>query len=207
MLHESTMRSTKMKATRTGVLAITLALVLGTGGGCSGATADPPAPPAEPSPVAAVPIATPPGTPAAPPGAAPPAAAPAVAPTTARIMFITSPAVNATVTWGKTRLGVIGPKQPLVVVRPRDSGPLDVIVRAQGYLPVHTRAHTFGDSRVIVKLTAPELKNTLLGYRAPLDAGTLLPDGGVALDPLQTDPGMPTTGAGATPELPAAAPP
>jgi hypothetical protein len=104
-----------------------------------------------------------------------------------------SPAVNATVTWGKTRLGVIAPKQPLVVVRPRDSGPLDVIVRAPGYLPVHTRAHTFGDNRVMVKLTTPELKNTLLGYRAPIDAGTLLPDGGVApVDPMTGAPVVPT---------------
>jgi hypothetical protein len=41
-------------------------------------------------------------------------------------------------------------------------------------MPVQTRAHTFGDSRVMVKLTPPDQKQTLIGYRAPLDAG--LPD-------------------------------
>jgi hypothetical protein len=99
---------------------------------------------------------------------------PPIIPTTARIEFSTVPAVDASVTWGKTRLGRIAPRRPLVVVRPRDSGPLDVIVRAEGYLPVHTRAHTFADTKVLVKLTKPEQKNTLLGYRAPLDAGAPL---------------------------------
>jgi len=91
--------------------------------------------------------------------------------TVARIEFTTSPPVYATVTWGNARLGKITPQQPLVVERPRDSGPLDVIVRANGFLPVHTRAHTFADSKLQVKLTRPSQKSTLLGYRAPIDAG------------------------------------
>lgn len=90
----------------------------------------------------------------------------------ARIEFTTAPPVHATVTWGNTRLGRITPQAPLVVERPRDSGPLDVIVRAQGFLPVHTRAHTFADNKLQVKLTRLDQKSTLLGYRAPLDAGT-----------------------------------
>jgi hypothetical protein len=64
-----------------------------------------------------------------------------------------------------------------VVVRPRDSGPLDLMVRAGGYLAVQTRAHTFSDSRVVVKLTRPDKKNELVGYRIPLDGG--LPDGAI----------------------------
>jgi hypothetical protein len=83
------------------------------------------------------------------------------------------------VRWGKTRLGVIAPRKPLVVIRPRDSGPLDVIVTAEGFLPVHTRAHTFADSKVMVKLTTEDQKHTLLGYRAPIDAG--VPDGGLPM--------------------------
>jgi hypothetical protein len=69
--------------------------------------------------------------------------------------------------------------RPLVVVRPRDSGPLDLVVRAAGFLPVHTRAYTFSDSRVAVKLTPVEEKNTLFGFRAevpPVAAAN--PDGG-----------------------------
>jgi hypothetical protein len=89
----------------------------------------------------------------------------------AHITFTTVPSTNATVVWGKTQLGRITPKQPLVVVRPRDSGPIDVMVYAPGYLPVQTRAHTYGDTRIQVKLTTPDNKQTLFGYRAPLDAG------------------------------------
>ena len=112
---------------------------------------------------------------------APSAAAPASDPTKATIIFQTMPPANATVFWGRTKLGRIKPQRPLVVVRPRDSGPLDVVIRAPGFLPVQTRAHTFGDTRLAVKLTRVEEKSTLFGYRAPLDdAGVpLVPDGGV----------------------------
>jgi hypothetical protein len=92
-------------------------------------------------------------------------------PTIATITFITQPNVTALVTWGKKPLGKILPGKPLVVVRPRDSGPLDVMVRASGFLAVQTRAHTFSNSRVLVKLTPPERKSELLGYRIPLEAG------------------------------------
>jgi hypothetical protein len=116
--------------------------------------------------------------------------APTVISTTATIMFLTSPAVRATVSWGKKQLGAIAPGKPLYVVRPRDSGPLDVVVHAVGYLPVHTRAHTFSDTKVLVKLTPPDQTATLLGYRVPIDAGVpeLGPDGlPVSGDP-QVDP-------------------
>lgn len=106
--------------------------------------------------------------------------------TTATIVFTTTPATHARVMWGKRLLGNIGPKAPLVITRPRDTGPLDVMVYAPGYIPVQTRAHTFSDNKVSVKLTTPEQKQTLWGYRAPLDAG-------VPLDPTaaeqQTTPG------------------
>jgi hypothetical protein len=117
---------------------------------------------------------------------------------TARIVFSTTPGVTATVTWGKKLLGVIAPHQSLVVVRPRDSGPLDVMVRAPGYLPVQTRAHTFSDSRVVVKLTPPDQKNTLIGYRAPIDAGP---------PPATEDGGMPSLTSEVNAPLPSAAAP
>jgi len=138
---------------------------------------------------AALPPATPPPATSAPPAQPDADAAPKPAAATtpvepirtdARITFVTNPPAHATVSWGKVRLGVITPKQALVVVRPRDSGPLDVVVRAVGYMQVTTRAHTFGDSRIVVKLTTLEQKSTLLGYKTPIDAGPPLPDGGEA---------------------------
>ena len=121
-------------------------------------------------------------------GGAPPAAAPAPAPArkpqgaNVRIVFTVLPSSKkATVSWGKKRLGVIGPQAPLIVQRPRDSGPLDVVVRAEGCLPVQTRAYTFEDSKVAVKVTPLDQKNTLLGYREEVPAEgapASNPDGG-----------------------------
>jgi hypothetical protein len=71
---------------------------------------------------------------------------------------------------------MIAPHAPLTVERPRDSGPLDVMVRADGYVPVQTRAYTFADGKVAVKLTPIDQKNTLLGYREEVPSA----DGGVA---------------------------
>jgi hypothetical protein len=94
---------------------------------------------------------------------------------TVRILIQTVPPRRATVRWGRKRLGVIPTPRPLVLVRPRDSGPLDLVIRAAGFLPVHTRAYTFSDSRVAVKLTSPEEKSKLFGYREepppPIDGG------------------------------------
>ena len=96
-----------------------------------------------------------------------------------RIVFTVLPSTKkATVNWGKKKLGVIGPKAPLIVTRPRDSGPLDVVVRAEGCIPVQTRAYTFEDSKVAVKVTPNDQKNTLLGYREEMP-----PDGGVSASP------------------------
>jgi hypothetical protein len=115
--------------------------------------------------------------PAAPPaGTAPPAAVKAPG-ATVRIVFTVLPSSKkATVSWGKKKLGVIAPHAPLIVQRPRDSGPLDVIVRADGCIPVQTRAYTFEDSKVAVHVTPNDQKNTLLGYREEQPAA----DGGVA---------------------------
>ena len=57
---------------------------------------------------------------------------------------------KATVTWGKKKFGIIAPHAPLIVQRPRDSGPLDVMVKSDGCVSVQTRAYTFEDSKVSV---------------------------------------------------------
>jgi len=84
---------------------------------------------------------------------------------TVHVTIQTVPPRKAQVKWGRKNLGAIPVPRPLVVERPRDSGPLDLVIRASGFLPVHTRAYTFTDSRVAVKLTPPSEKNTLFGYR------------------------------------------
>jgi hypothetical protein len=90
-----------------------------------------------------------------------------------KIVIQTIPPEKAKVTWGKKPIGLIkGKNKPLILERPRDSGPMDVVIRADGYVPVHTRAYTFTDFKLYVKLTPIEEKKSLFGYREALpDAG------------------------------------
>ncbi|HTV25935.1 MAG TPA: hypothetical protein VMG12_44865 [Polyangiaceae bacterium] len=89
-----------------------------------------------------------------------------------KLTFRTFPPRRASIMWGNKRLGFTDRGKPLVVERVRDSGPLDVTVRAQGYLTVHARAYTFNDAVVDVKITPLEKKDTIYGYQQPLaDAG------------------------------------
>lgn len=144
-----------------------VAMVAALAGAGAAAWAQTAAPPAVPTAVPQQPAA------AAPAPAAPPAA-------NVRIVFTVLPSTKkATVMWGKKKLGIIEKGKPLIVARPRDSGPLDVIVRADGCLPVQTRAYTFADSKVAVKVTPLDQKNTLLGYREELSLdGGVPPSGG-----------------------------
>jgi len=114
------------------------------------------------------------------------------------ISLQTVPPRKALVKWGGKSLGFIPAPKPLVIERPRDSGPLDLVIRAAGYLPVHTRAYTFSDSRVSVKLTQPTEKNKLFGYRQEPAAD---PDAGVPAQPSSTGP-APAAPAPAAPPAP-----
>lgn len=126
------------------------------------------------------PAPIPPATQAAPPQVPAVAGMPPVAvPATVKITIVTVPSAKKVfVNWGKKKLGIVAPRQPLIVQRPRDSGPLDLIITSEGYLPVQTRAFTFADSKLAVKLTPVDQKNTLLGYREELPPAA--PDAGVA---------------------------
>ncbi len=84
---------------------------------------------------------------------------------TVKLSFTTSPRVKARVYFGRKLLGTT----PFSVDWPRDSGPVDVVVRAYGYLPVNTRAYTFRDDDVSVRLTRPDDASRLLGYKAPVE--------------------------------------
>jgi hypothetical protein len=91
-----------------------------------------------------------------------------------KIVIQVNPPEKATISWGKKPIGVanLKPKKPFILERPRDSGPMDIVIRAKGFLPVHTRAYTFADSKLLVKLTPEEEKKTVFGYREELpDAG------------------------------------
>ena len=159
------------------------ALLLGASlGACSNSKPNEPAP--APSAPANAPVAPTVGAPLVPaPGAAlatasAPLAHDAGAPSaTVKVVFRTFPARRGVVMWGGKRLGFVDRDKPLVVERPRDSGPLDVVIRVTGYLPVHTRAYTFSDSNIDVRITPLDKKDTLYGYKEqlPPDAGVPFP--------------------------------
>jgi hypothetical protein len=125
-----------------------------------------------------------------------------------KITFQTIPPVKAEVRWGKKKLGVLNTgKKPFFIERFKDSGPIDISIRAEGFLPVHTRAYSFENNKVTVKLTPVTEKHTLFGYKMVPDGGA---DGGadggmpgVVAGPLRPDAGAPVpTGVPMGPALP-----
>jgi hypothetical protein len=139
--------------------------------------AAPPEPPTPP-PVAPSPAPVPPSTSVTATASArlPHDAGPPPSPNV-KLVIRTFPARRGVVMWGAKRLGFVDRNMPLVVERPRDSGPLDLVVRVTNYLPVHTRAYTFSDANIDVKITPLDKKDTIYGYKEPLppDAGVPFP--------------------------------
>jgi len=102
---------------------------------------------------------------------------------------------NAEVFWGRKFLG----RAPLDFRHPRNSGPLDIVIRSEEYLPYHTRLFTDRSEKLIVSLVKAEQAQTLLGYRhqpdagAPVVAPAAVPAGGggqpqtAASDPPESD--------------------
>jgi hypothetical protein len=147
--------------------------------------APPPAPPSAPAPSHPAPAAVPP--PAAPPPAAPPSPTPAEAPVkeddedlrgeereadprseAVKLKLIVTPAAKGTVHWGRKKLADLQPgHMTLDTERPRNSGPLDLLIRADGFLPHHVRLFTDRDDKLSVHLVRPDQATGLLGYRRP----------------------------------------
>ena len=67
---------------------------------------------------------------------------------------------KAHVFWGRKDLGLA----PLEIRRPRGSGPLDLLVVAPGFLPLHTRVFTDHDETLSVRLYDEEAAGGLLGH-------------------------------------------
>ncbi len=78
-----------------------------------------------------------------------------------------SPPVKAQVMWGSKQLARIAPDNPTVELqRPRNTGPLDLEIRAEGFLPHHTRLYSDRNDKVSVHLVRPAEASSLLGYRS-----------------------------------------
>lgn len=83
-----------------------------------------------------------------PPSAATPVGPPPAHPNEVTIRLLVQPPGIAHVLWGMKDLGVA----PLDLVRPRGSGPLDLTLRAAGYLTFHTRAFTERDDKIAIRM-------------------------------------------------------
>lgn len=79
---------------------------------------------------------------------------------TVTIKLIVDQKKQARVFWGRKDLGLA----PLELVRPRSSGPLDLVIVAPGYLPLHTRVFTDRDDRLALRLFSEAEAPSLLGY-------------------------------------------
>ncbi|MDB4965586.1 MAG: hypothetical protein JWN44_1275 [Myxococcales bacterium] len=125
-------------------------------------------------------------------------------PTKIKIIVRSNPP-KATVFWGKKNLGIT----PVTLERPRDSGPVDLIVRNDGYFPIHTRAYTFRNDGFTVKMTKLEDRMTLFGAKQPVEPLPGTPGApGSESEPGATPPGATPGGApGATTTPPPGTPP
>jgi hypothetical protein len=78
------------------------------------------------------------------------------------IKLLVDPPKRAHAFWGMKDLGVA----PLEIRRPRGSGPLDLTIRAPGYLTIHTRAFTDRDDKVTIRMVPEVEAPRTFGYRA-----------------------------------------
>ena len=77
-----------------------------------------------------------------------------------------TPQVKALVMWGAKQMAKLAPGgMETEIARPRGSGPLDLEIRADGYLPYHTRLYADRNDKVSVRLYRGEEAPGLFGYR------------------------------------------
>ena len=82
---------------------------------------------------------------------------------TVTIKLIADSHRQAHVLWGRKDLGVA----PLEIQRPRGSGPLDLLVVAPGFLPLHTRVFTDRGEILPLRLYSEKEATALLGWLPP----------------------------------------
>jgi hypothetical protein len=80
-----------------------------------------------------------------------------------------TPSTRAVVLWGAKQMAQLEPgKMGAEIVRPRGSGPLDLEIKAEGYLPHHTRLYADRNDKVGARLYRVEEAPNIFGYnRSP----------------------------------------
>ena len=89
---------------------------------------------------------------------------------TVTLKLSVTPQVKALVTWGAKQMARLSPgSMDAEISRPRGSGPLDLEIKAEGYMPYHTRLYADRSDKVSVRLYRVEEAPGLLGYKRPVE--------------------------------------
>jgi hypothetical protein len=82
-----------------------------------------------------------------------------------------TPPVKALVLWGAKPMAHLEPgKMDAEITRPRGSGPLDLEIKAEGYLPHHTRLYADRNDKLGVRIYRAEEAPNLFGYKRSAEA-------------------------------------
>jgi hypothetical protein len=85
---------------------------------------------------------------------------------TVTLKLSVTPPVKAVVMWGAKQMARLAPgEMEAEITRPRGSGPLDLEIKAEGFMPAHTRLYADRNDRVSVRLYRTEEASGLLGYK------------------------------------------
>jgi len=90
---------------------------------------------------------------------------------TVTLKLTVTPQVKAVVLWGAKQMAHLEPgKMDAEITRPRGSGPVDLEIKAEGYMPYHTRLHADRNDKVGVRLYRPEEAPNVFGYKRSAEA-------------------------------------
>lgn len=85
---------------------------------------------------------------------------------TVTLKLSVTPQVKAQVTWGAKQLARLSPgSMDTEISRPRGSGPVDLEIKAEGFMPHHTRLYADRNDKVSIRLYRVEEAPGLLGYK------------------------------------------
>ena len=85
---------------------------------------------------------------------------------TVTLRLTVTPQVKALVMWGGKQVAKLAPgSMDAEIVRPRGSGPVDLEIKAEGYMPYHTRLYSDRNDKIGARLFRPEEAPGLFGYK------------------------------------------
>jgi hypothetical protein len=89
---------------------------------------------------------------------------------TVTLKLSVTPQVKALVTWGAKQIAHLAPgSMDTEISRPRGSGPVDLEIKAEGFMTYHTRLYADRSDKVNVRLYRVEEAPGLLGYKRSVE--------------------------------------